>query len=468
MKWFLAAALLLVAAMILESGLLAYATYVLGSALLVTRLLGRGWLTNITATRHCAVSSAEVGDTVEVTVTLHNGGAFPVPWVLAEDMLPRTALEEQRLKVKGKRLKIAWVRPGGAVTLSYGLVCQERGYFQIGPVILESGDVFGLHRRFAAKTTPHFLLVCPRIVPLLGYELAARRPIGEVVLTHRLYEDPTRIAGVRSYEAGDPLSRVHWRATARTGQLQSKTYEPTTLSGATILLGFHEEDYPPPRRQYRSELAVTAAAALANAVFELGQQAGLVSNARDGADRIRREGWEVDPRTRQRARQTGAMHDKSERLQPIIVETRRGADHLHTIRQALARVELTDGMTFAGLLVETAGRLPRDATLIPVLGDVSLETAAALGTLRRAGFAVTAVLVALDGKPLERAHGRLVAEGVRDVRHLPRLEALPFLCQQQAMGRGQFMFGAAPEPDPDEEGPDWARQTPYELGSPED
>src|SRR5262249_36228468 len=175
---------------------------------------------------------------------------------------------------------------------------------------------------------PFSLLVSPKVVPIQGYALASRRPIGEVVLTHRLYEDPTRIAGVRGYEAGDPLNRVHWRATARTGQLQSKTYEPTTLSGATILLDFHETGYPAAREPYRSELAVTAAASVATAFFERGQQAGLVSTARDAADRIRREGWDVDPRPRQTARQTGAMRDKSERLEPIIVETRRGADHL--------------------------------------------------------------------------------------------------------------------------------------------
>src|SRR5205807_7161403 len=129
---------------------------------------------------------------------------------------------------------------------------------------------------------------------------------------------------------------------------------------------------------------------LANAVFEQGQQARLVSNARDPADRIRREGWEIDPRTRQAARQTGTMHDKSERLEPIVVETRRGAEHLQRIRETLARAELTDGMTLAGLIIETAGRLPRDATVVAILGDVSVEAAAALGTLRRAGFALTA------------------------------------------------------------------------------
>jgi hypothetical protein len=68
---------------------------------------------------------------------------------------------------------------------------------------------------------------------------------------------------------------------------------------------------------------------------------------------------------------------------------------------------------------------------------------------------------------LEKAHGRLLAEGVRDVRHLARVEALPILCQQQVMGRGHF--AAAPIAGPAVEGgPDWLRQTPYELATPED
>jgi uncharacterized protein (DUF58 family) len=468
MKWYFAAALLLLAALLLESSLLAYATYVLLGVLLASRLLAWTWLDNITVVRQCDETVVEVGAKVDVAVTLHNRGPFPVPWVLVEDMLPQTALEGRRLSVKGKHLKIALIRAGQEVTMGYTIVCRQRGYFQIGPVILESGDVFGLHRRFAVKTTPHFLLVCPRMVPLEGYELASRRPIGEVVLTHRLFEDPTRIAGVRPYEAGDPLSRVHWRATARTGQLHSKIYEPTTLSGATIVLDFHASNYPTAREPQRSELAVTAVASLASAVFEIGQQIGLVTNARDAADRIRREGWQIDPRTRQSARLSGAMDDQSERLEPVVVETRRGAEHLQRIRETLARVELTDGITFAGLIIEMAGRLPRDATVVAILGEVSVETATSLGTLRRAGFAITAILISLDVNTLEKAHGRLLAEGVRDVRHLPNEAALPTLCQQQVMGRGQFETMPVATPAADVEGPNWAVETPFELDSPEE
>src|SRR5438552_358864 len=99
MKWYLAAALLLFAAVILESALLAYATYVLWSVLVITRLLARTWLDKLTATRQGALATAEIGDKVGVSVTLRNTGAIPVPWVLVEDMLPRKALDQRRLRV---------------------------------------------------------------------------------------------------------------------------------------------------------------------------------------------------------------------------------------------------------------------------------------------------------------------------------------------------------------------------------
>ena len=91
-------------------------------------------------------------------------------------------------------------------------------------------------------------------------------------MTYRLYEDPTRIAGVRRYEAGDPLNRVHWRATARTGVLHSKVYEPSTVVGVTLLLDFHIAAHDPRHEPVRSELAITAAASIANAVYLLGQR----------------------------------------------------------------------------------------------------------------------------------------------------------------------------------------------------
>src|SRR6185503_18358441 len=187
----------------------------------------------------------------------------------------------------------------------------------------------------------------PQVMPLAGYEIASRRPIGEIRLQHRLYEDPTRIAGVRRYERGDPLNRVHWRATARTGVLHSKVYEPSSIAGATLLLDFHERSFAPEDEPVRSELAVTATASIAGAIFQMGQQIGLVSNGRDAADRIRTEGWRHGQfRSRGEAQATG-MLEKSDRLRPVVVPTRRSSLQLNDILQTLARIEKTDGFTCA-------------------------------------------------------------------------------------------------------------------------
>jgi uncharacterized protein (DUF58 family) len=442
MKWFLGALLLLLAALLLESSLLAYAMYVLLALLFLSRWLARSWIGSLQATRTCKQVTAEIGERVPVELTITNTGALPVPWVLAEDLLPQYALGKRfpRIKIKGKRLQIAMLRAGATLEMKYQIECLMRGYFQIGPVTLESGDLFGLHRRFRVLTEPTFLLVYPRIVPLLGYDIASRRPIGDVRLTHRLYEDPTRIAGVRPYEAGDPLNRVHWRATARTGALHSKVHEPSTLSGATVLLDFHQSGYHQQGEPFRSELAVTTAVSLANAIFEMGQQIGLATNGRDAVDRIKTEGWEQDPRTRQDARATAAMREDNERLQPLLVETRRGVEQLQRIREMLARIEMTDGLTFAELVSETISRLPRDATILAVLPEVSVESAIALGNLRRAGLAVAVVLILLDDALLERAYGRLVSEGIRDIRHLKSEAELPELCRRQVDRSSPYTF----------------------------
>ncbi len=467
MRWTLGALALLLAALLLESGLLAYAMYVLLGVLLLSRFLARSWAGGLSAERtmrkeeggktedestnaasdsslilHPSSLSAEVGEVVVVRVGVTNAGALPVPWVLLEDVLPGRSLEGRspRLRVKGKRLRVGMLRPGGEIELKYKLECAGRGYHQVGPLVLETGDLFGLHRRFRVLTEPGFVLVYPRIVPLSGYDLASRRPIGDVRMTYRLFEDPTRIAGVRPYQQGDPLSRVHWRATARTGELHCKVLEPSTLSGVTVLLDFHKEGYHARGEPYRSELAVTAAVSLVHAVFLLGQQVGLVTNARDAAERIRTEGPAQDPRTRRSARAAAADGPEPDRLNPLVVDTRRGAEQLQRVREVLARAERNDGLTFAQLVIETAHRLPRDATALAVLPAVSVETAVTLGNLRRRGMAVAVVLVLMDETALEQAYARLAAEGVRDLRHLGDEAGLPDLCRNTVQRIAPYDF----------------------------
>jgi uncharacterized repeat protein (TIGR01451 family) len=434
MKWFAAALLVLAIGIVLDMDLLVYSMYALLAVLIASRFLARTWAEHVAATRECNKLTAGIGETVAVVVSVENRGPIPIAWMLLEDLLPRQALvwKPPHLGVQGKRVQLTMLKKGGKSSLLYQLDCNRRGYYQVGPLVLETGDLFGLHRRYRVLTEPHFLLVYPEVVPLEGFELASRRPIGEVRMTHRLFEDPTRIAGVRGYLPGDPLNRVHWKATARTGILHSKVYEPSTVAGATIILDFHRDAYDKNHEPYRSELAITAAASMANAVYQLGQQVGLVTNARDAADRIRQEGWDYDLRTRDAARRSAAMLSESDRLAPLVVPTQRGPEQFMRILETLARLELTDGLTLAQLIGETSSRMPRDATVIVLLELVSDQSAIALGNLRRQGYAVTAVVNIYDQFEYAAAAGKLIAEGIQ-VRQLLNRESVSTMCRQYVL-----------------------------------
>jgi uncharacterized protein (DUF58 family) len=433
MIWLLALVLLLGLALALQAGLVAFAGYVLLGAYLVSRFVARRWVTDLHAERACDASPREVGASVEVVVTLTNRGALPILWVLVEDLVPDRATRQKpaRVAIKGKRLQVASLGPRRTKTIKYTVTFQMRGYYPLGPALLETGDVFGLHRRHRVVGTPVYVMVYPRVVPLPKYDFASERPIGEVRLQNRLFEDPTRTAGVREYQLGDPLQRVHWKATARSGVLHCRVYEPTTLAGATLLVDYHADGYPKRSEPHRSDLVVTTAASVAYAVSVLNQQVGLASNGRDAADRIREESLAAEGgegyETRDATRDRFELREENDRLRPVVVRTRRGFDQFQLIRESLARLELADGLSFAQLALDVTPRLPRDATVIAVLPRVPADSAAALGALRRQGFAVTAILVGLSDAERLDAHGRLLAETVRDIRFVNTEEELALL-----------------------------------------
>ena len=435
MKWIVLILITLALSLVFQMGLLAYAIYTLTAIAVGSRYLANYWIRQLDASRHVSHTQARVGDRVVVTLELHNRGKLPIPWMLIEDVLPLKALlhDPPALAVDGRRAVLAMFRPGKRLTVRYYLTCNRCGYFQIGPLLLETGDLFGLYRKFRLADVPEFLLVLPKPVPLAGYDLASRRPVGEVQLVHRLYEDPTRIAGVREYQLGDPLRRVHWKATARTGKLHSKVYEPSTLAGATLLLDFHRASLDPKHEPVRSQLIVTAAASIGQALYEMGQQVGLVSNGRDAADRVRVEGFRVPRVTRKTARRLASDEILQARLRPVVVPNPRGPETLRRVMETLARLEPNDGLTLPQLVAETAGRLPRDATVIAFVTDVTDEKRLVLRELVRQGYAVTAIVALYETYDFDEAAGPLIAAGIRNVQHLRDASAVATICRRMLL-----------------------------------
>ncbi|EMI27516.1 DUF58 domain-containing protein [Rhodopirellula europaea] len=384
-----------------------------------------------------------IGSLVPVTVEVTNQGKLPVAWVLAEDLIPRGATQQARqadgmaidprttpLPIEGARLAVMALLPGQSKRIEYSVRCLRRGYFQIGPMVLETGDPVGMFRRYRLGARPMFVTVLPKVQLLSTYEIGSRRPIGEIKIRASSMTDPTRLRGIRQWQIGDPLRSVHWAATARTGTLHSKVYEPSSVAGATIILDLHVDTNPDQHEPLRTDLTITAAASIAAALHDAGEPFGLATNGRDAADRIRTEGFRGDHRVRDASVKAASLKQLNERLRPVLVNVDRGPVHLKEMFRTLARLERTDGLTLAEFLVETESQLSSETTMLVMLQQATEADIAALVGLSRRGWAIAVVINTLDIDRYSRMAGPLLAERIH-VSHLQTEDSIMDVCRAQ-------------------------------------
>ena len=161
----------------------------------------------------------------------------------------------------------------------------------------------------------------------------------------------------------------------------------------------------------------------------------FANNGRDAADRIREEGWKAEFLTRRDAQRRATVQETNTRLRPLVIEAGNGENQFSRILGTLARLEHSDGLEFAAFLAECESRIPRDTTVVAVLGIVTPQIAAALGNLVLRGLLVTALVVSFDlepvpewAKPPDWAE-MLLAQGI-DCRAVNSEEAVANLCTE--------------------------------------
>ena len=376
-----------------SAGFFLYAAVVTAAVLGIGAFLPAASLLGLEVRRSLGAETVEIGGTVESRLVLHNHKRLPALWVFWRDAI------EPGLAADG--VTCGFRTLGSEETLHTACVLHgvRRGLYRVGPAVIETSDPLGLVRRFRVDPEVRFLTVLPRTVAIgPGWPLG-HRPIHEVPRRRSLFEDPSRVLGVRDYRPGDGLRRIHWRATARSGRLQVKLYEPTVLEGVLLAVEMGKAAFPAAEETEDPgvELAVTAAASIAEFVLAHGQDVGLISNGGDAADRYPSDWTGGSFRRMEDVVQETETRRRMPAFRPVEVEPGRGSWQLDRLRSALARLTLAPGLTLAELLVAEAPRLPRTHVILVVTPDLGPALGGALGTLRRSGFDVGVVWIQKGG-----------------------------------------------------------------------
>jgi len=199
---------------------------------------------------------AFIGDRIKVSLTVENGSRLPIPWLMVNEWvhwhLATMSSLRRVIALKGKETR----------TFTYTLQAKQRGYYEVGPADVHTGDLLGMRYMMDRLEKDH-LIVYPKLLPLVELGLPMYSPQAILPIPLPIFEDPARITGIRGYHWGDNPRYIHWPATARTGQIMVKQFRPAIARETIIFLNLSRSDYFRQHQESAFELAIIVAASLA-------------------------------------------------------------------------------------------------------------------------------------------------------------------------------------------------------------
>jgi uncharacterized protein (DUF58 family) len=316
----------------------------------------------IRCSREIVPARVPAGQAAAVSVRISNVSRLPTGLLLAEDTVPYSLGARPRFVLDR-------IEPGGTRWLSYPLQSDHRGKFTVGPMHIRVADAFGLVKVGSEAGLQGTLVVTPAITTLPRTALAGTW----------LGEGGTRASTAaaageddvvpRAYRDGDELRRVHWRATARYGELMVRREEQHWRNRAVLLLDARASGHGGRGFSSSFEFAVEAAASIGVHLAREGIDGELITDS--GA-----------------VNAPGSFEDALLDTLAVIRPSRSS-----TLSAGLAQMPKES----SGLMIAIVGSLPEDQ-------------ARQLAAARRTSGPAMALLLAVSSWATEREGGRLPGE----------------------------------------------------------
>src|SRR6476619_1615744 len=333
--------------------LLYLAILVIGGSYVLVRL----GLTDLEAGYAVSQLHGHVGDRMRVTYTLRNASRIPKLWLEIHN--PTTlpgSLPGRAITLTGRTERSWLIRAPLA----------RRGHFRVEPLHIRTGDPFGFFEASATVGQGISIVVYPRIEPLPRWHLPAAALEGSHASPVRTLQTTPMATSVRPYAPGDAMNRIHWKPTARHGEIQVKEFDLEQTADAWIILDLQRGIQSGRGEESTVEAGVRAAASIADKALQENRAVGMTVNAGRTAYLPADRG--------------GRQHQK--------------------VMQLLAAVDADSAAPLVETLISSVGRLRRGMTAVVITASTDAAWIRPLASLRTRGIAC--VVVSLDAAGYDR------------------------------------------------------------------
>ncbi len=294
---------------------------------------------------------AQVGQEAQEIIEVRNKSFLPKVWLEVEDPSDLPGHRSKRVVIVPPRRSRNWV---------VNTPLRRRGLFDWGPLRLTAVDPFGLFRRVREIGGQQQILVYPQVVDLPHFQAPPANLPGEGRFRKRTHYITPNASGIREYAPGDAFNRIHWRSTARTGELMVKTFELDPASDIWVILDLERRVNAGREEESTEEYGVRIAASVARHYIVNNRPVGLMTFGRD----LR------------------------------VLEPERGQQQLTRILETLAMAYAVGDAPLGNLLMEEQRRFGRHTTLVVITSATDDHWLTAIQSLTQRG--VRAAVVLLD------------------------------------------------------------------------
>ena len=176
-----------------------------------------------------------VSDSATISILVENQGILPTPYIHVESKVLRELID-------GYRGDLVFLGMNNNKWITNEIQFKKRGIYDFGHIALQTDDLFCIFKFTKNIYSKLDIMVYPKVYELSNVNLSGRHSYENLINSKSGIDDFTLIKDIRKYNVGDNLKKVHWKLTAKHGEMYVKNYDSVSGKECNLFINMHSNN----------------------------------------------------------------------------------------------------------------------------------------------------------------------------------------------------------------------------------
>lgn len=176
-----------------------------------------------------------VSDSTSISIIVENLGLIPIPYVYVKSKVLSQLID-------GYQGDLVFLGLNNNKWITTKIFFKKRGVYDFGHISIETNDLFNIFKSRKNIYNKLKIIVYPKVYDLSDVNLTGRHSYENLINSKSGIDDFTLIKDIRKYNVGDNLKKVHWKLSAKHGEMYVKNFDSISGKECNLLVNMHNNN----------------------------------------------------------------------------------------------------------------------------------------------------------------------------------------------------------------------------------